>query len=40
MCPHIWFFATFGHIHIRKCAICNRVQFRTADDEEWTEVEM
>ena len=39
MCPHIWFFAIFGHIIIRKCAICKKTQFRSCDDEEWTDVQ-
>ena len=37
-CPHIWFFATFGELTIKKCMVCNKTMYRTCDSEEWTDV--
>jgi hypothetical protein len=39
MCKHLWFFAVFGHIIIRKCQFCGRTEMRSHPDEEWVRVD-
>lgn len=38
-CRHWWNIDVIGRIVFRHCVKCGKVQYRSHDDEEWTDVE-